>query len=218
LPDEALAIVAKFAEPPTPLEEPVPPTVDPRQALLQQRWRERSELLGEFLARFAVAMQHCNELAPKTVVMVSEMTEALHADLWNAMKCAGAPVLGLGLEPQHGLWSESGQLADFHESVTVMSASGLFHVTKSGDGSLTLDGKNCFLSWEKFFFEFNAELVFRDTGPDLWLGTSEQYLVRGGYCDYSVNVLQWDYLTSFVKNELIASLEKFKRSVQHIHD
>ncbi len=210
-------VAAKFVEPP---EEEVPevPQVDPRLELMRQRWHERSNALHEFLLRFAMATQYCSETAPKTVVMASEIDATLHADLWAAAKSSGAPLVAVGLDAQHALWSESGQLADFHEAVTLMSAHGLFHIAKSGGGAMKLDGKNCFLSWEKFFFEFKADLVFRDAGPDLWLGTADKYLVRGSYCDYSVNVLQWDYLNSFVKNELIDSFEKFKFSVQHTHD
>jgi hypothetical protein len=35
-------------------------------------------------------------------------------------------------------------------------------------------------------------------------------LIRSGYCDYSNNVLQWDYFEDFIKEELLSSLSELK--------
>jgi hypothetical protein len=86
-------------------------------------------------------------------------------------------------------------------------------MVSASDGSYGMDGSNCFLSWEKFFFEIKADLVTRDAGPDLWLGTADKFLVRGSYCDYSGNIPQWDYFEDFAKKGLLEAFASFKQSI-----
>ena len=43
-----------------------------------------------------------------------------------------------------------------------------------------------------------------------------QLLIRGGYVDYSVNVLQWDYFEEFIQNDLLNALALFKEAADLI--
>ena len=69
------------------------------------------------------------------------------------------------------------------------------------------------MSWEKFFFEIKADLIIRDAGPDLWLGTNDKFLVRGSYCDYASNIAQWEYFEDFVQRGMVEAFSKFKQSI-----
>ena len=61
--------------------------------------------------------------------------------------------------------------------------------------------------------DIKADLVTRDAGPDLWLGTADKFLIRGSYCDYSGNIPQWDYFEDFAKKGLLEALASFKQSL-----
>ena len=76
-----------------------------------------------------------------------------------------------------------------------------------------MDGSNAFLGWQRFFDELHGDLIVREEGPDLWLGNPMNYLIRGCYVDYSVQVIQWDYFENYVQKDLRSELSLFKESV-----
>ncbi len=53
----------------------------------------------------------------------------------------------------------------------------------------------------------------REEGPELWLGTAMNHLIRGCYADYSSQVLQWDYFENYVQADLRKQLELFRESL-----
>jgi len=73
------------------------------------------------------------------------------------------------------------------------------------------------LNWEKFLFEIKADIMIRDLGPDLWLGTADKFFIRGSYCDFSNNLTQWEYFEEFMKSELTDALYSFRKSIEQSH-
>lgn len=184
------------------------PEAEAARVQAAQRFMEREKRLGNFIKLFAFAAQQCDEAAPRSVFATQDMTP----ELWTAIR-SGNGMLAVFMEPGQALLAPDGKLAGWSGSATALSGHGIYHMVSVGDGSYSMDGSSCFLSWEKFFFEIKADLVTRDAGPDLWLGTADKFLIRGSYCDFSGNVAQWDYFEEFAKNDLIEALVSFKRSI-----
>ena len=134
-------------------------------------------------------------------------------ELWTAIH-SGNGMLAVCMEPGQALLAPDGKLAGWNGAATALSGHGIYHMVSVGDGTYSMDGSSCFLSWEKFFFDIKADLVTRDAGPDLWLGTADKFLIRGSYCDYSGNIPQWDYFEDFAKNGLYEAFSSFKKSVE----
>jgi hypothetical protein len=173
-----------------------------------QRFAEREKRLVQFLKQFSFVTQRCEETAPRSVFDAQSTT----TELWTALNTESG-VLAVCVEPGQALLAPSGKLAGWSGPATALSGHGIYHMVSTANCRYIMDGSNCFLSWEKFFFEIKADLVMRDTGPDLWLGTVDKFLIRGSYCDYSVNISQWDYFEDFAKNGLLEALASFKQSI-----
>lgn len=189
-------------------EDELDPEVEAARVLAAQRFTEREKRLGNFIKLFAFAAQQCDEAAPRSVFAARAMTP----ELWTAIH-SGNGMTAVCMEPGQALLAPDGKLAGWNGAATALSGHGIYHMVSTGDGSYSMDGSSCFLSWEKFFFEIKADLVTRDAGPDLWLGTADKFLIRGSYCDYSGNIPQWDYFEDFAKKGLLEALASFKQSL-----
>ena len=191
-------------------EEDAPdPAVEAARVLAAQRFTEREKRLGNFIKLFAFAAQQCDEAAPRSVFAAQAMTP----ELWTAIH-SGNGMLAVCMEPGQALLAPDGKLAGWNGAATTLSGHGVYHMVSAGDGTYSMDGSSCFLSWEKFFFEIKADLVTRDAGPDLWLGTADKFLIRGSYCDYSGNIPQWDYFEDFAKRGLLEAIVSFKQTLE----
>jgi hypothetical protein len=189
-------------------EDELDPEVEAARVLAAQRFTEREKRLGNFIKLFAFAAQQCDEASPRSVFPARAMTP----ELWTAIH-SGNGMTAVCMEPGQALLAPDGKLAGWTGAATALSGHGIYHMVSAGDGTYSMDGSSCFLSWEKFFFEIKADLVTRDAGPDLWLGTADKFLIRGSYCDYSGNIPQWDYFEDFAKQGLLEALASFKQSL-----
>lgn len=185
------------------------PEAEAARVLAVQRFTEREERLGKFIKLYAFAAQQCDEAAPRSVFVAEAMTP----ELWTAIH-SGNGMLAVCMEPSQALLTPDGKLAGWNGSATALSGHGIYHLVSTGGGTYGMDGSSCFLSWEKFFFDINGGLVIRDAGPDLWLGTAGNFLIRGSYCDYSSNIPQWDYFEDFAKRGLLEAIVSFKQSLE----
>jgi hypothetical protein len=189
-------------------EDALDPEAEAARVQAAQRFTEREKRLGNFIKLFAFAAQQCDEAAPRSVFAAQAMTP----ELWTAIH-SGNGMLAVCMEPGQALLAPDGKLAGWNGAATALSGHGIYHMVSAGDGTYSMDGSSCFLSWEKFFFEIKADLVTRAAGPDLWLGTADKFLIRGSYCDYSSNIPQWDYFEDFAKKGLLEALASFKQSI-----
>ena len=186
---------------------------DTTHTLATQRLIEREKSLNSFIKLYAFAAQQCDEEAPRSVYTVQAMAPELCTAI-NASAAFG--VLAVCLEPDQALLNPSGKLAAWDGPATALSANGIYHLVGVSEGGVHqtyTDGSSCFMSWEKFFFEIKADLIIRDAGPDLWLGTNDKFLVRGSYCDYASNIAQWEYFEDFVQRGIVEAFSKFKQSI-----
>ena len=113
-------------------------------------------------------------------------------------------------DPQSGHGS-NGELTSWNGLATIISSSGLYHVKSNGHGAYELDGKTAFLSWAKLFGDCKANLMIRSDVPDIWVGTSDSYLIKSSYVDYSQSISTWIYFDEFVKPELLERFSYFKQ-------
>jgi hypothetical protein len=190
-------------------EDELDPEAEAARVLAVQRFTEREKRLGKFIKLYAFAAQQCDEAAPRSVFVAQAMTP----ELWTAIH-SGNGMLAVCMEPSQALLTPDGKLAGWNGSATALSGHGIHHMVSTGGGTYGMDGSSCFLSWEKFFFDINGGLVIRDAGPDLWLGTAGNFLIRGSYCDYSSNIPQWDYFDDFAKRGLLEAIVSFKQSLE----
>jgi hypothetical protein len=189
-------------------EDALDPEAEAARVQAAQRFTEREKRLGNFIKLYAFAAQQCDEAAPRSVFAARAMTP----ELWTAIH-SGNGMTAVCMEPGQALLAPDGKLAGWNGAATALSGHGIYHMVSAGDGTYSMDGSSCFLSWEKFFFEIKADLVIRDAGPDLWLGTADKFLIRGSYCDYSGNIPQWDYFEDFAKKGLLDAFASFKQSI-----
>ncbi len=186
------------------------PEVEAARLLAMARFTERENYLLNFVKLFAFVAQQCDETLPRSVFVAQDIA----SDLWSTLHLNFSfGMLALCVEPNQTILKPDGKLASWNGYATALTGHGIYHLVamdSAGAQQYKTDGKSCFLSWEKFFFEINADLIVRDAGPDLWIGTSEKFLIRGSYCDYSTNILQWDYFEDFVKKDLLETFSKFK--------
>jgi hypothetical protein len=47
--------------------------------------------------------------------------------------------------------------------------------------------------------------------PDIWVGTSDTFLIKASYVDYSASISTWIYFDEFVKPELLERFSAFKQ-------
>jgi hypothetical protein len=102
-------------------------------------------------------------------------------------------------------------LTSWNGLATIITNTGLYHVKSSGAGAYDLDGKTAYLSWTKLFGDCKAGLVIRSDVPDIWIGTSDTYLIKSSYVDYSASISTWIYFDEFVKPELLERFSAFKQ-------
>jgi hypothetical protein len=181
-----------------------------------QTLNEISLRMQRFFGTFSFAMQRCDENQVRDIYIVDQIDPDLRNTLHEAVYFSGSGMLVVCVEPACALVNDSGLLVGWKGVASVLSAEGIFHMTAQTPGKFMLDGNNAFLSWTRFFDELKADLMVREEGPDLWLGTSMNHLLRGCYADYSSQVLQWDYFENYVHAELRKQLDLFRESLDWI--
>jgi len=166
--------------------------------------------LNSLFTLFSFALQGCSEGSPKAVFCESEMSETHRNALHLAANFMGSGMRVVCVEPTQVELSYDGKLSGWRGFASVLSAEGVFHMLGGSGDDYQLDGKNNFLSWEKFFCDLHADLQIREKALDLWIGTPEKMFLRNTYVSFSNNVTQWDYFEEFMKSELIRKFEEFK--------
>jgi hypothetical protein len=181
-----------------------------RQAVLDQV----SDSIVRFFSRLNFALQRCDEGQLRCVFTNEQVSQDLLTELYDAVFNSGSGVQVVCVEPGCAIVDDqSGVLVGWKGAASVISNEGIFHMLAQPSGDYSLDGSNSFLAWKRFFGELGGDLIVRDDGPDLWLGTPVNYLIRGCYVDYSPQILQWDYFQNYVRKELQSSLQQFRDSV-----
>ncbi len=179
----------------------------------QQTLDEIGSRMQSFFGKFAFALQRCDENQALCVFTRDRIHDDLLEAIYDAAYNTGSGMRVVCVEPGCALIDESGLLVGWKGMASALSAQGVFHMVAQASGGYMLDGANSFLGWPRFFDELGGNLIVRADGPDLWLGTPMNYLIRGCYVDYSVQVLQWDYFENYVHNELQNYLSLFRESV-----
>jgi len=179
----------------------------------QQTLDEIGGRMQRFFGKLDFALQRCEENQARCVYTRDRVDEALLQTLHDAVHNTGSGMRVVCVEPGCALLDPSGMLMGFKGSASVLCAEGIFHMVAQPAGGYMMDGSNAFLGWQRFFDELHGDLIVREEGPDLWLGNPMNYLIRGCYVDYSVQVIQWDYFENYVQKDLRSELSLFKESV-----
>ena len=186
---------------------------DSDQALIdgaKKRVDEIREAGRRLFSVLSFALQQCSDRKPKPLFLTDECTDEHLTALYEATVRSGTGPIAIALDPEKVELTIEGKLSGWSGEASVLSVEGVFHCARDASGTYVLDGKNSFLSWRKFFNDYRGAVHIRELGPDLWFGVDDKVLIRSGYCDYSNNVLQWDYFEDFIKEELLSSLSEFK--------
>ena len=194
-------------------------------AIIQELDEEEEEEIEEedelanaarsFFAMYAFVTQYCDETAERPIHLYMEEDDG--GEVSMALADQLMPLFPndrlLAIcedDPQSGHGS-NGELTAWNGLATIISSSGLYHVKSNGHGAYELDGKTAFLSWAKLFGDCKAGLVIRSDVPDIWVGTSDTYLIKSSYVDYSASISTWIYFDEFVKPELLERFSAFKQ-------
>lgn len=203
---EAPVVVLEEEEPEELEEEELEEEEDDELAMAAQR----------FFAMYAFVTQYCDEDADRPIHLYTEDDED-GGEVSKTLADQLAPLfpndalLAVCEEDPQSTHGTNGELIAWNGLATVVTSSGLFHVKSNGNGSYELDGKTAYLSWVKFFVDCKANLMIRSDVPDIWIGTSDSYLVKSSYVDYSGSISTWIYFDEFVKPELLERFSDFKQ-------
>jgi hypothetical protein len=184
--------------------------IEPTENQLNERRKIALETGNRFFSLLSFALQRCWDGNQKGLFTADEIQESHIQDLYQSLGESGTSPYAIATDPAQVEFSSDGKVIGWRGFATVISTEGVFHMVRNSDGAYSLDGKNAFLSWKKMFADFSVDLHIRDGGPDLWFGTSDKVLIRSAYCDYSNDVMQWDYFEDFLKSELIDVCAEFK--------
>lgn len=179
----------------------------------QQTLDEIGSRMQRFFGKLDFALQRCDEHQARCVYTRDRVDDEFLQTLHDAVHNTGAGMRVVCVEPGCALLDGSGMLIGFKGSASVLCAEGIFHMVANPAGGYMMDGSNAFLGWQRFFDELHGDLIVREDGPDLWMGNPMNYLIRGCYVDYSVQVIQWDYFENYVQKDLKSDLALFKESV-----
>ena len=192
----------------TTINEAKEESIDFAQLALETKVKDLGE---KFFSLFSYALQQCSELHPKSIYTRDEISDELFVELYNSIGQSGIGPFAISIDSASSTFTNDGKVSSWSDFANLISVEGIFHMTRSADGTYGLDGKNAFLSWNKIFNNFNVRLYVRPEGPDLWFGTEDKILLRNCYCDYSHNIAQWDYFEDFVQGDLLKSFESFRK-------
>jgi hypothetical protein len=169
-----------------------------------------------FFAMYAFVTQYCDEDAERPIHLYmddeddgGEVSKALVTQL--APLFPNDRILAICEEDSGSGHGAGGELTSWNGLATVITNTGLYHVKSAGNGAYDLDGKTAYLSWAKLFGDCKAGLVIRSDVPDIWIGTSDTYLIKASYVDYSASISTWIYFDEFVKPELLERFSAFKQ-------
>jgi hypothetical protein len=169
-----------------------------------------------FFAMYAFVTQYCDEDAERPIHLYmddeddgGEVSKALVAQLSPLFP--NDRILAICEEDPNSGHGVGGELTSWSGLATVITNTGLYHVKSSGAGAYDLDGKTAYLSWTKLFGDCKAGLVIRSDVPDIWVGTSDTFLIKASYVDYSASISTWIYFDEFVKPELLERFSAFKQ-------
>ena len=166
---------------------------------------------AKFFSLFSYALQQCSDSYPKNIYIKSDISEQLITELNYAVGQSGTGLYALTIDNNQSTFTNDGKLTSWSGYGSMISAEGIFHMTRTPEGQYGLEGKNAFLSWYKIFNDYDAELQIRSEGPDIWFGTKDKILIRYSYCDYSNNIAQWDYFEDFVSKDLLLYFDEFRK-------
>lgn len=189
--------------------------VEEEEEEIEEEEDELANAARSFFAMYAFVTQYCDESAERPIHLYMEEDDGGEISMALAEQLMplfpNDRLLAVCEEdPQSGHGS-NGELTSWNSLATVITSSGLYHVKSNGNGAYELDGKTAFLSWQKLFGDCKANLMIRSDVPDIWVGTSDSYLIKSSYVDYSQSISTWIYFEEFVKPELLERFSYFKQ-------
>lgn len=176
---------------------------------------ELANAARSFFAMYAFVTQYCDETADRPIHLYMEEDDGGEVNMALAEQLIplfpNDRLLAICEDDPQSGHGPNGELTSWNGLATVITSSGLYHVKSNGNGAYELDGKTAFLSWQKLFGDCKANLMIRSDVPDIWVGTSDSYLIKSSYVDYSQSISTWIYFDEFVKPELLERFSYFKQ-------
>jgi hypothetical protein len=169
-----------------------------------------------FFAMYAFVTQYCDEDADRPIHLYmddeddgGEVSKTLIAQLSPLFP--NDQILAICEDDPQSGHGPGGELTTWNGLATVITNTGLYHVKSNGKSGYELDGKTAYLAWVKLFGDCKASLIIRSDIPDIWVGTSDTFLIKASYVDYSASISTWIYFDEFVKPELLERFSAFKQ-------
>lgn len=166
---------------------------------------EIGDLVYQFFSTYSFVSQFCHEEIDRSVHCYNpinrtgDIADSLVEELEAIL--GGTTPIAVCEDDKSSVHDHNGSLISWTGLASVVTREGIHHVNCS-DGAVSLDGRNNFLSWDRFFREIKAGLIVRNEVPDIWIGTRDHILLKGSYVDYSCDVAAWIYYTNFVRQDL----------------
>ena len=172
-----------------------------------------------FFVMFAFVSQYCDREYDRPIHVFVEEENGGDVDLDLARSVQAlfpkSKLVAICEDDLQSSHDDEGRILNWTGLASVVTRDGIFNVNSDGHGNFDIANKQAFLSWSKFFDDMNGQLVVRYSVPDIWLGSQDNYLVKGCYIDYSNNIDSFIYFEEFFRSDLNDRFEELKNIVQN---
>lgn len=160
----------------------------------------------QFFVMFAFVSQFCDRENDRPVHVFVEQENGGDVDVNLARSIQAlfpkSKLIAICEEDLESVHDAQSRIISWRGIASVVTRDGIFNVNSDGLGNYDIASKQAFLSWSKFFEDLKGQLIVRYSVPDIWLGTQDNYLIKGCYIDYSNNIESFIYFEEFFHNDL----------------
>ena len=173
----------------------------------------------QFFIMFAFVSQFCDKSNDRPVHVYIEEENGGDVDLDLAKMIQHlfprSKLIAICEEDLESIHDSESRIISWTGLASVITRDGIFNVHSDGQGNFELASKLAFLSWSKFFEDVKSSLIVRYSVPDIWLGTQDNYYIKGSYIDYSNNIESFIYFEEFFHSDLNERFEILREIIEN---
>lgn len=190
------------SDPPAPeISHTVQPTVHPTESAAIES--PTTEALMGFFGTLSFVSQHCNEHNQRPIHLYrregyeGDIDPAL-ANKIIALLPPGNTLVALCEEDPESTHSDSGAIKSWRGTASILTNRGVYHCTRTSFYDYSLDTSYPYASWKDLFFRQNIAIHLNFDWPAVWLGTNDQYFIKGSFIDFENSIESFVYFDEFI--------------------
>jgi hypothetical protein len=174
--------------------------------------------IHNFFKTYAFASQYCDEKNDRLVHVFIEEEDGgdIGMELVDKIQelIPDTEILAICEEDLDSKHDKKSRLLSWVGLASLITTRGLYYVEGVGANKYKLIKKGSFIPWIDFFAKYDADLIVRESVPDLWIGSAKsKYFITGSYINYSNNINGWIYFNEYIYDELIDRFDILKEAI-----